>query len=338
MSRVVTKTVYVTRKFPGSGLSMLAKEFDVTINKSSSPPTRREILKNIAGKDAILCMLSDRIDVKVIKAAGPALKVISSYSTGFEHIDVNEATKRGIYVTYTADILAEATADLAFALLLACARNIVRGDGLVRKNEWMVGWAPDLMLGHEVHGATLGIIGLGRIGTAVARRAKGFGMKILYNNRTKKQSVERKLNARYCDLDDLLAKSDFVSIHTTLDSSTRHLIDISKLQKMKNSAILINTSRGQIVDERDLARALKAKLIAGAGLDVFEKEPLPTSSSLARLDNVVLLPHIGSATTETRSRMGEVAAKNILQVLNGREPERAFLVNPGVRREALKRK
>ncbi len=338
MSRVVARTVYVTRKFPGPGLSMLAGECGVTLNKNSSPPTRGEILKNVAGKDAILCMLSDRIDSTAIKAAGPALKVISSYSTGFEHIDVNEATRRGIYVTYTADILAEATADLAFALLLACARNIVRGDGLVRKNKWRVGWAPDLMLGHEVHGATLGIIGLGRIGSAVAKRAKGFGMKILYNSRTRKHSLEQKLNARYCDLDDLLVRSDFVSVHTTLDSSTRHLIDISKLRKMKNAAILINTSRGQIVNERDLARALKAKLIAGAGLDVFEKEPLARSSPLATLDNVVLLPHIGSATTETRSRMGEVAAKNILQVLNGREPERVFLVNPGVRRTALKRK
>lgn len=317
---------------------MLEKECDVILNKNSSPPTRGEILKNISGKDAILCMLSDRIDAGAIKAAGPALKVISSYSTGFEHIDVREATRRGIHVTYTADVLAEATADLAFALLLACARRIVSGDGLVRKNKWRVGWAPGLMLGHEVHGATLGIVGLGRTGTAVAQRAKGFGMKILYNSRTRKHTVERKLNARYCDLDDLLAKSDFVSIHTTLDSSTCHLIDISKLRKMKNSAILINTSRGQVVNELDLARALKAKVIAGAGLDVFEKEPLPTSSPLARLDNVVLLPHIGSATTQTRSRMGEVAARNILDVLNGREPERTFLVNPGVRRAAIKRK
>ncbi|MGI0023729.1 MAG: 2-hydroxyacid dehydrogenase, partial [Nitrososphaera sp.] len=302
------------------------------------PPTKGDMLKNIAGKDAILCMLSDGIDAEIIEAAGPALKVISSYSTGFEHIDVKEATRRGVYVTYTADILAEATADLAFALLLACARNIVIGDRLVRKNNWRVGWAPDLMLGREVHGATLGIIGLGRIGSAVARRARGFGMKILYHSRTRNQQLEQELDLRYCDLDDLLAQSDFVSIHTTLDSSTRHLIDMSRLRKMKKTGILINTSRGQVVNERDLATALKTNVIAGAGLDVFEKEPLPSSSSLARLDNVVLLPHIGSATTETRSKMGEVAARNILDVFNGREPEPAFLVNPGARGAASHQK
>jgi len=321
------KSVYVTRNLPGPALEALAEKCKVTLHNKPAPPSKSELLKNAAGKDAILCMLSDRIDREVIDAAGPALKIISSYSTGFEHIDVAEATKRGIYVTYTADILAEATADLTFALILACARNIVQGDRMVRQGKWQVGWTPDLLLGQQVHGATLGIIGLGRIGSAVARRAKGFRMKVLYYSRNKK---EQEL-AEYVGLDDLLARSDFVSIHASMNGGSRHLIDREKLCRMRSTAFLINTARGAIVNERDLVIALKKGEIAGAGLDVFEKEPLPPSSPLTRMKNVVLLPHIGSASRQTRHRMAEVAVNCVLDALAGRRPDPYFLVNPQVR-------
>lgn len=328
----MSNKVYVTRKILEPALPMLSRECHVTLNKKSEPPSRAEILKNIAGKDGILCMLSDRMDARVMDAAGPNLKVISSYSTGFEHIDAKEATARGIYVTYTADILAEATADLTFALILACARGIVNSDRYVRGNRWKVGWSPDLMLGYNVHGATLGIIGLGRIGAAVARRATGFNMKILYHSRSRNQQLESDLGAKYAGLDKLLAQSDFVSIHSSLNSASRHLIDKSKLRLMKKTAFLVNTARGQIVNEADLVGALKDNQIAGAALDVFEIEPLPRNSPLLKMKNAVLLPHIGSATYQTRSKMAEVAARNLLDVLAGKEPDPRFLVNPDVRK------
>jgi glyoxylate reductase len=327
----VRKKVYVTRKILAAALTMLSRDCQVTLNIKPNPPRRAELLKKAAGKNGILCMLSDVMDARVMDAAGTDLQVISSYSTGFEHIDVKEATERGIYVTYTADILAEATADLTFALILACARGIVNADKYVRENRWKVGWSPDLLLGYNVHGATLGIIGLGRIGAAVAKRAKGFNMKILYHNRSRNQQLESELGAKYSEIGDLLSRSDFVSIHSSLNSASRHLIDRSRLGLMKKTAFLVNTSRGQIVNEADLARALKVKQIAGAGLDVFEEEPLSRSSPLLKMKNVVLLPHIGSATYQTRSKMAEVAAKNLLDVLAGKEPDPRFLVNPEVR-------
>lgn len=324
--------VYVTRKILEPALPMLSKECRVTLHKKPGPPRRAELLKNAVGKHGILCMLADRIDAEVMDAAGKALQVISSYSTGFEHIDVKEATSRGIYVTYTADILAEATADLTFALMLACARGIVNADRYVRENRWKFGWSPELMLGYDVHGATLGILGLGRIGAAVAKRARGFDMRILYHNRSKNQQLESELGVTYADLDELLTESDFVSIHTSLNSASRHLIDRKKLKLMKKTAFLVNTARGQVVNEVDLARALKSGWIGGAALDVFEKEPIPRSSPLMKMKNVVLLPHIGSATYQTRSMMAEVAARNLLNVLSRKEPDRRFWVNPEVRR------
>lgn len=322
----VAYSVYVTRNLPGDALQKL-KGCKTTLNKNATPPSRKELLRNARGQDAILCMLSDKIDREVMDAAGPSLKVISSYSTGFEHIDIAEATKRGIYVTYTADILAEATADLTFALILACARNVVTGDSMVRRGMWKVGWTPDMLLGASVHGATLGIIGLGRIGSAVARRAKGFDMKIIYHNRRRNEQAEAVLGARHVSLDELLAKSDFVSIHASLNEASRHLVNSASLSKMKNTAFLINTARGPIVDERALASALRKAWIAGAGLDVFEKEPLPAKSPLAKMKNVVLLPHIGSAARGTRIRMAEVAVKSVLDVLSGEKPDPTFWVN-----------
>ncbi|HVX02641.1 MAG TPA: D-glycerate dehydrogenase [Nitrososphaera sp.] len=329
--------VYITRRLPESAVEMLKREgFDVTLHKGQEPPTRKEIMKNVEGKDAVLCMISDRMDKEVMDAAGPQLKIISSYSTGFEHIDVAEATRRGIYVTYTSDILAEATADITFALLLACARNIVEGDRMVKQKKWKVGWMPDLLLGQNVHGSTVGIVGLGKIGAAVARRARGFGMEILYNNRRRlDEAAEKEAGAKYVDLDCLLKRSDFVTLHTTLNDASRHLINSQSLQKMKKTAFLINTARGAVINERDLATALKKGTIAGAGLDVFEKEPLGGKSPLLALRNVVLLPHIGSADLLTRSRMAQVAAKSILDVVvAGKEPGRQFLVNPQVRQRS----
>jgi glyoxylate reductase len=321
----------MTRRILEPALSILSTECQVTLNKKPHPPSRKELLKNVAGKDGILCMLTDRIDAHVMDNAGSNLKIISSYSTGFEHIDVKEATARGIYVTYTADILAEATADLAFGLILACARNIVRADEYTRHKKWKSAWSPDLMLGYNVHGGTLGIIGLGRIGSAVARRAKGFNMKVIYHNRKRNSQLESELNATYVELEELLAQSDFVSIHTTLNSASHQLIDSTKLRLMKKTAFLINTARGQVVKEVDLIRTLKHNQIAGAGLDVFETEPLPESNPLFKMKNVVLLPHIGSATYQTRSKMAEVAARNLLDVLAEKVPNPKFLVNPEVK-------
>jgi glyoxylate reductase len=325
----IQKKVYVTRKILEPALSMLLKECNVVLNNKDRPPTRKEILKNVRGKDGILCMLSDKIDAEVMAAAGPKLKVISSYSTGVDHIDVDEATKRGIYVTFTSDILAEATADLTFALILALARKIIEANEFTKRKLWKVGWMPNLLLGTEVHDMTLGIIGLGRIGTAVARRAKGFNMKIIYNNRsTRNHQIESELKAEYVDINSILEQSDFLTIHTTLNKDSFHLLDESKFRKMKKTAYIINTSRGQIINEPDLVKAIKNNWIAGVGLDVFEKEPLSNSSPLLKMKNVVVLPHIGSATYQTRSRMSEVAVQNLLSILNGRDP--LFIVNSEV--------
>jgi len=323
--------IYVTRRILGPALPILSKKCQITLNKKPRAPSRKVILKNVTGKEGILCMLTDRMDAEVMDKAGSNLKVISSYSTGFEHIDVKEATSRGIYVTSTADILAEATADLAFGLILACARNIVSADEYMRKKKWKTAWSPDLMLGYDVYDSTLGIIGLGRIGAAVARRARGFNMKVLYHNRNRNQQLESKLKITYSELDELLAQSDFVSIHTALNSASHQLIDKTKLRLMKKNAFLINMARGQVINEVDLVRTLKRNQIAGAGLDVFEIEPLPGPSPLLKMKNVVLLPHIGSATYQTRSKMAEAAARNLLDVLGNKDPDPKFLVNPEVK-------
>jgi glyoxylate reductase len=326
------KKVYVTRRILEPALSMLLKECNVVLNNKDRPPTRKEILKNIRNKDGILCMLSDKIDAEVMAAAGPKLKVISSYSTGVDHIDVDEATKRGIYVTFTSNILAEATADLTFALILALARKIIEANEFTKRKQWKVGWMPNLLLGTEVYGMTLGIIGLGRIGTAVARRAKGFNMKIIYHNRsTRNNQIESELKAEYVDINYILEQSDFLSIHTTLNNDSFHLLDESKFRKMKKTACIINTARGQIINEPDLIKAIKNNWIAGAGLDVYEKEPLSNSNPLLKMKNVIVLPHMGSATYQTRSKMSEVAVQNLLNILKGKDP--LFIVNSDVKKK-----
>lgn len=313
--------VYATRKILDPAIPIIAKECNVVLNNKSRPPTRSELLAGVRNKDAILCTLSDKIDQKVMDTAGSSLKVISSYSTGVDHIDINEASKRGIYVTTTGDILTEAVADLTFALILATSRRLTQGYEMVTQKRWKIGWDPNLLLGSDVHGMTMGIFGLGRIGSAVACRAKGFNMRIIYHSRHGRNiQINNELGAKYVSMDELVEESDFLSLHSSLNSETYHLIDRSKLRRMKNTAYLINTSRGLLVDEQHLIEALRRKWIAGAGLDVFEQEPPSPNNPLLKLKNVVLLPHLGSATLSTRTRMAEIAAKNLLNVLNGKSP------------------
>ncbi len=319
--------VYITRRIPEPGIEMIRKEHEVEINPYDRVLTREELLQAVKGKDGILCLLTDKIDAEVFDAAGPQLKVVSNYAVGYDNIDVNEATKRGIVVTNTPGVLTETTADLAWALILATARRIVEADKFTRAGKYE-GWAPMLFLGQDVYGKTLGIVGMGRIGQAVARRAKGFNMKVLYNDiRRIPEETEKELNATFVSLDELLEQSDFVSLHTYLSPETYHLINEERLRKMKKTAYLINTSRGPVVDESALVRALKEGWIAGAGLDVYEFEP-KLVPGLAECENAVLLPHIASASVETRTKMATMAAENLLAVLAGKMPPNP--VNPEV--------
>lgn len=319
--------VYITRRIPQPGIDMIAKEHEVEINPYDRVLTREELLKVVKGKDGILSLLTDKIDAEVFDAAGPQLKVVSNYAVGYDNIDVNEATRRRIVVTNTPGVLTETTADLAWALIMAVARRIVEADKFTRAGKYE-GWAPMLFLGQDVFGKTLGIIGMGRIGQTVARRAKGFNMKILYNDIKRiPEETERELDATFVSLDELLENSDFVSLHTFLSPETHHLINEDRLKKMKKTAYLINTSRGPVVDESALVKALKEGWIAGAGLDVYEFEP-KLVSGLAECENAVILPHIASASVETRTKMATMAAENLLAVLANKRPPNP--VNPEV--------
>lgn len=312
--------VFITRKIPESGINMVREHCDVTVYPFEEPPKGDELMRQVSDKDAIICLPGDTMDKALMEAAS-RLKVISTFSVGFEHIDVQEATKRGIYIGYTPGILTDATADLAFTLLLGMARKIPECDQFVRTGNWKVIGSPLPLFGTSVWGTTLGIIGLGRIGKAMAQRARGFNMKVLYSNSMRLTSKEEKnLCIEHRFLDDLLRESDFVSIHTPLTPGTRHLINAEKLKLMKPSAILVNTARGAVIDEEALVKALKERWIAGAGLDVYEKEPIDPENLLLTLDNVVLVPHMGSATTQTRSAMSERAARNLMAVIQGKPP------------------
>lgn len=319
--------VFVTRPIPEPGLLMLRAHCRVTLRESRKIPTREEIIAGIRDKDAILCLLTDPIDRAVIDAAGPRLKVISNYAVGFDNIDVAYATAQGIVVTNTPGVLTETTADLAWALLMAAARRIVEADRFTRAGRYD-GWDPMLFLGWDVHGKTLGIVGLGRIGQAVARRARGFQMRVLYYDAYRPPAeVERDLGVTYVPFDTLIQEADFISVHTPLTPETRHMFNAEVFRRMKPTAILVNTSRGPVIDEAALVEALRERRIAYAALDVFEHEPALTPG-LAELDNVVLVPHIGSASLETRAKMAELAAANVLAVMNGQRPP--HLVNPDV--------
>lgn len=310
--------VYVTRKIPEPGPSILKKHFQINMNPGVDVLKRETLFENVRDVDALLCMLGDKIDAKVMDAAGPNLKVISCYSVGYDHVDIYEAAKRKIIVTNTPNVLANATADLTFSLILTAARNIVNADRHVRNGNWKFGWTPDLFLGYDVHGSTLGIIGLGEIGTLVAKRARGFDMQVIYYSKTRKRQMESELDITFVPLEELLRRSDFVSIHVSLNKDSFHMIDESKIKLMKKSAFIINTSRGQVINEQHLINALRNKVIGGAGLDVYESEPISRSNPLTQFAQTVLLPHIGSATFKTRSKMAEVAANNIVNFFNGR--------------------
>jgi glyoxylate reductase len=318
MDRSSEHKVYVTRKIPEPGPSILRKHFQINMNPGVEVINRENLFENVRDVDALTCMLGDKIDSKVMDAAGPNLKIISCYSVGYDHVDINEATKRKIRVTNTPNILANATADLTFSLILSAARNIVNADSYVRNGNWKFGWTPDLFLGFDVHGSTLGIIGLGEIGALVAKRARGFDMQVIYYSKTRKRKIESELDITYVPLEELLQQSDFVSIHVSLNKDSFHMIDESKIKLMKKTAFIINTSRGKVVNEQDLINALRNNVIAGAGLDVYESEPISSSNPLTQLPQTVLLPHIGSATFITRSKMAEVAANNIVNFFNGK--------------------
>jgi glyoxylate reductase len=310
--------VLVTGKLPQAAIALVEEQHEVAMNTREEPMPRQEIMGQIGDKEGLLCMISDKIDDELL-AHAPNLRMIANYGVGFDNIDLAAATNRGIKVSNTPGVLSDATADLSFALLLAVARRVIEGDRMTRSGQFKP-WSPMVFLGTEVTGKTLGIVGLGQIGKAVARRARGFDMPILYHKRSRlPEEEERALNATYADLPELLAKSDFVSLHVNLTDATRHLIGEAELKLMKPSAFLINVARGPVVDEKALTEALQNGTIAGAGLDVYEKEP-QLFPGLAELDNVVLLPHVGSATVETRSNMAFLAVENLLAGMAGRKP------------------
>jgi len=320
--------VYVTRELPERGMKIIRERFEAEVWPEYGPPPKEEIVRKARDVDALVTLLSDKIDAEVFDAA-PKLKIVAQMAVGFDNIDIAEATNRGIYVTNTPGVLTETTADFAWALLMAIARRVVEADRYVRTGQWKVSWHPSMLLGRDVYGATLGIVGAGRIGTAVARRAKGFNMKILYYDVVPMPpEIEKELGAKRVDLDTLLRESDFVSIHVPLMKETYHLINEEKLRLMKKTAYLINNSRGPVIDEKALYKALKEGWIAGAALDVFEQEPTPVDNPLLKLDNVVVAPHISSASYETRSRMAEMVAENLVAFFEGRTPPN--LVNPEV--------
>lgn len=316
-------TVFVSRRIPEAGLKVLRECCEVRYRDEVPPPSREELLEAVKDADALYCTLNERVDRELIDSA-PRIRVVGTMSVGVDHIDVEYATSKGIYVVHTPGVLTETTADFAWALLMAAARRVVEADRMVREGRWTIPWAPTMMLGHDVHGKKLGIIGLGRIGAAVARRANGFNMEIMYYDVVRREDLERELGVRFTSLEELLREADFVSIHVPLTPETRRLIGERELRLMKPTAVLVNTARGPVVDEEALYRALKEGWIAAAGLDVFEVEPLPPDSPLTKLENVVLAPHIGSASHDTRNRMAEYAAEGVVKILRGEEPPNLY--------------
>ncbi|MHA1738710.1 MAG: 2-hydroxyacid dehydrogenase [Candidatus Heimdallarchaeota archaeon] len=313
--------VLVTRKIPQKALDYLESEgVTLDINKEDRVLTYEEIQERIKGKDGLLCLLTDKIDGAIMDAAGDQLQVIVNYAVGYNNINVKDATERGIPVTNTPGVLTETTADLAFALMLSIARRIVESDKYTRKGLFK-GWGPLLHLGGDIFGKTLGIIGMGRIGSAVAyRAAKGFNMKIKYYSRNRNKVLEKELNMEFCSVDEILKTADYVTLHVPLTKETKYLIGKKELELMKPTAYLVNTSRGPVVKEDDLLEALKKNKIAGAALDVYEFEPEITKG-LEKLDNVIITAHIGTATIDTRTEMGMMIARDLLAVFRGEEPQ-----------------
>jgi len=314
----VTKPrVLVTRLIPDEGLDPVREACDVDLWEDELPPPRDELLRRVGGIDGLLCLLTDTVDEELLDTAGPQLKVVSNFAVGFDNIDVGACTRRRIPAGNTPGVLTETTADLAFALLMAAARRIPEAAEYVRAGSWRT-WGPMLLMGVDVHGATLGIVGFGRIGREMARRGRGFGMRILYHDvQPASADDEAELDARRVEMDELLRESDFVTLHVNLTDETQHLIDADALASMKPTAVLVNTSRGPVVDHGALESALRDGTIFAAGLDVTEPEPLPVDHPLVALPNCVVLPHIASASGTTRGKMAAMAAANLLAGLRG---------------------
>lgn len=316
------KKIYITRRIPDAGINLLKKQkgFKVDVSPHDRVLSQKEIVKYAKGCDALLCLLTDKIDGKLLDGIGKQLKIVANYAVGFNNINLEDAKKRKVMVTNTpGPEISESVAEHTFALLMSVAKRIPESDKFTRAGKYK-GWAPMLFLGVDVHDKILGIIGLGAIGRHVAQRAAGgMGMKILYFDIKRDKKFEKKYSAKFATVKELLKKSDFISLHVPLLKSTHHLIGAKELNLMKKSAFLINTSRGPVIDEKALVKALKAKKIAGAALDVYEQEP-KLASGLTKLPNVVLTPHTASASIETRSAMAETAAKNIIAALKGKRP------------------
>ena len=317
---------YVGLPIQEAGLEILRGKLDFKVWDKEGAPPREELLSNLKDAEGFLSGLFVRVDDELLDAA-PKLKVVSNYAVGYDNIDVPALTKRGICVTNTPDVLTPATADIAFMLILASARRLVEADAFLRSGDWKV-WGPELLVGREVSGSTLGIIGFGKIGQAVAKRARGFDMNVIYYDAERRPEAEQALGAKYAPLDELLNGSDFVTLHCNLTEQTKNIIGEKELRKMKETAILINTARGPLVDQAALYRACSEKWIWGAGLDVFVKEPVPLDEPLLTLPNVTTLPHIGSASRVARDGMARKAASNLLSALSGKKPQ--DLVNPEV--------
>jgi len=320
--------VFVARQIPEEGLDAVRAACDMDLWEEELPPPRDELLRRVAGCAGVLTLLTDRVDDEFLDAAGPQLRVVSNYAVGFDNIDVAACARRGIPVGNTPGVLTDTTADLAFALLMAAARRVTEGDRYVRDGQWKT-WGPLLLLGPDVHGSTIGIVGFGRIGQAVARRAQGFGMEILYHDiQPLPASVTEPLGATYVSLDELLPRSDFVSLHVNLSDETRHLINAVTLARMKPTAVLVNTSRGPVVDQVALADALRDGTIWAAALDVTDPEPIPMDDPLVGLDNCLIVPHIASASRATRGKMAAMAAANLVAGVRG-EPLPTQVPTPG---------
>ena len=310
--------IYVTRQIFDEAVDRLREATDMKYWDSEMPPPRDELLREVQDIDGLFCLLTEKIDAELFDAA-PNLKVVSNMAVGFDNIDVAEATKRGIPVGNTPGVLTETTADFAFALLMAAGRRVSEGDRYTRAGNWKT-WGPMVLLGQDIHGSTLGIIGFGRIGVEMAKRAKGFGMNIVYYDVIRNEEREKEYGATYCsDVKELLAQSDFVSIHVNLTPETRHLINADTLSGMKSTAVLVNTSRGPVVDQTALYHALKDGTIAAAGLDVTEVEPISMDDPLLTLENVIIAPHIASGSVVTRTKMSLMAVDNLLAGLNGEQ-------------------
>jgi len=311
------RRVFVSRLIPDDGLGPIRESCEAQIWEGELPPDREALLAAIQGCAGVLTLLTDRVDDEFLDRAGPGLKVVSNFAVGFDNVDVPACTARGVAVGNTPGVLTETTADLAFALLMAAARRVSEGDRYVRAGRWKT-WGPMLLLGPDVHGSTIGIVGFGRIGQAMARRARGFGMKILYHDLARAEpAIEAELEATYLPLEELLPACDFVSLHVNLSDQTRGLMNEERLGWMRSSAILVNTSRGPVVDHKALFQALRDGVIAGAGLDVTDPEPIPVADPLLTLENCLVVPHIASASRATRSKMAEMAAANLIAGVRG---------------------